>query len=93
MIPPLSLWLHVESPKNRTVRLWLPLFLLWLLLLPLFVLALAATVLTDVVLLLVGASYHGYTLLLLGCCQLLAETRGLVVRVNGPETIVNLTIA
>jgi hypothetical protein len=93
MIPPLWLWVHVESPTDRPVRLWLPLFLVWLLLLPFFVIALAATALTDVVLLLAGVAYHRYTMLLLGCCRLLAETRGLVVRVNRPGTVVDVTIA
>lgn len=92
MVPPLSLWLRVVSPDHRDVRVWLPLFLLWLLLLPLLLLAIAITIVVDVVLFLVGQSYHHYTLLLLGLLQLVAETRGTVVRVNGAGSVVDLTI-
>ena len=92
IVPPLSMWLHIASPGHRTVRLWLPLFLLWLLLLPLLVLAFVLTILTDVVLSVAGRSYHHYTLLLLGCMGLLAETRGMVIRVNSEDSIVDVAI-
>ena len=36
-IPPLSMWLTVDRPDGRPIRLWLPLFLIWLLLLPFLV--------------------------------------------------------
>jgi hypothetical protein len=93
IMPPLVMWLRVDAPGHRPVRMWLPLFLLWLVLLPLMVLILAVAVIADIALYLVGASYHSYTLLLLRCLQVLAETRGTVVRVRGPNTIVDMTIA
>ena len=39
-MPPLWLWLQVQAPERRPVRVWLPLFLVWLLLLPFAVLVL-----------------------------------------------------
>lgn len=93
-LPPLTLWVRVERPdRERPFRLWLPLFLLWLVLLPLVVLVLAFTLVADAVLLLTGDRYHHYTLLLLGCFQTLAASRGTVVRVNGEHTIVRMTLA
>jgi hypothetical protein len=41
MIPMLAV-LRVEGPERRRVRLWLPLFLLWLLALPVLIVALPA---------------------------------------------------
>ncbi len=93
MIPPLSMWLHIESPGHRRVRLWLPLFLVWLILLPLMVLVMAIAIVVDVGLYVAGQSYHHYTLLLLGVLEVLADTRGTVVRVYGTDAIVNVTIS
>jgi len=90
-LPPLSLWLAVDSPERRPVRLWLPLFLVWLLLLPLVVLALVGTVLADVILAIVGQRYHYYTLLLLGCCEVIGDTRGLVVSIRSDGSNVDMT--
>jgi hypothetical protein len=94
ILPPATLWVRVTSPeRRRPVRLWLPLFLLWLILLPLLLLTLVIAAVVDVVLLVVGEPYHRYTLLLIRCLQLLAETRGTVVRVNSRHTVVDVTIA
>lgn len=81
-MPPLSMWLYVASPGHRKVRLWLPLFLLWLLLLPFVVIALVVAVIVDSVLWIGGQRYHHYTLLLVRCLELISDTRGLVVSVN-----------
>lgn len=94
ILPPLSMWLRVERPdRPRPVRIWLPLFLVWLLLLPLIVLVLLMTLIVDLVLFIAGERYHHYSLLLLNCFQVLAETRGTVVRIRGEQTIVDLAIS
>lgn len=90
-IPPLSMWLAVDSPDHRPVRLWLPLFLVWLLLLPLALLTLIGTLLADVVLALAGQRYHHYTLLLLGCCEVLGDMRGMVLSVHAKDADVDMT--
>jgi len=89
-LPPLSMWLAIDSPDRRPVRLWLPLFLVWLLLLPLVVLALVGTVLADLVLAIAGQRYHHYTLLLLGCCEAVGDARGMVVRIESNGSNVDM---
>jgi hypothetical protein len=90
MMPPLLLGLRVITPTGRNVRLWLPLFLLWLILLPLVVLVALTTALVDVVLLFAGRDYHHYTLLLLRSLEVLGATRGTTVRVHSDTTDVNI---
>lgn len=90
MLPPLLMYLNVGQPGARRVRLWLPLFLVWLLLLPLVVLALALTILADVVLTLAGQDYHSYTLLLLGLLGLVADLRGMTVKIHSDDTNVDI---
>ncbi len=92
MLPPLSMWLYVAAPDRKTIRLWLPLFLVWLLFLPVLLLVLAATMVADVVLFLAGQEYHRYTLLIFGVMEMVADTRGLTVRVNGDKTTVDVTV-
>ena len=72
--------------------MWLPLFLVWLLLLPFAVLVLVVALLVDVFVEVFGIASAGYTRFLVQCLDVLANTRGLVVKVNGPDTVVDLTI-
>jgi hypothetical protein len=92
LLPPLTMWLCVAEPERRRVRVWLPLFLVWLILLPLVLLVFVCAVIADVVLLLTGARYHRYSLLLLRLWELLAQTRGTVVRVNDRHARFEMTI-
>lgn len=92
MYPPMLLYLHVGTVERPGFGLWLPLFLVWLILLPLVVFVLAITVLIDVVLFLAGQSYHHYTLLLFRCFGVLGATRGTVMRVHADKTIVNIDL-
>ena len=91
-VPPAILDLRIAPCDGRPVHVWLPLFLLWPLLLVLGVLALAFTVLADVVLFLVGRRYHYYTLLLLEALWALNETRGMVIRVKDSKAAVDMTV-
>jgi hypothetical protein len=90
MFPPMLLYLRIGTLERPGVGLWLPLFLVWLILLPIVVLVLVLTMLVDVVLFFVGRTYHHYTLLLFRCLGLLGETRGTVVRVQSDKTIVGI---
>lgn len=92
ILPPLSMWLSFGGSGQQRRRLWLPLFLLWLLLLPIVVLAFAVTIVLDLALALTARPYHRYTLLLLGVIQLVAETRGMVIRVHADDSIVDVSI-
>jgi len=91
-LPPMILDLRVAPPDRRPVHVWLPLFLLWPIVLVLGVLALVFTVLADVVLLLLGERYHHYTILLARCFGMLWDTRGLVLRFNDKATAVEMTV-
>ncbi|PKQ19351.1 MAG: hypothetical protein CVT66_10640 [Actinobacteria bacterium HGW-Actinobacteria-6] len=90
MFPPMLLYLRFSTPERTRHGVWLPLFLIWLLLLPLIVLVLTVTVAIDFVLLLAGQAYHHYTLLVLRAFGLLGATRGTVVHVHSDDTNVDI---
>jgi hypothetical protein len=92
VIPPAILDLRVAQPDRHPVHVWLPLFLLWPLLLVIGVLALVLTILADVVLLLLGQRYHHYTVLLVRSFGALNDTRGMVMRFNDGRTAVDMTV-
>ncbi len=91
-IPPAILDLKVNPADGRRVHLWLPLFLLWPIVLALVVISLVFTILADLVLLLVGQRYHHYTILMLRSVGALCETRGMVIRFNDGKTDVDVTV-
>jgi len=91
-IPPAILDLRVAPPDKRSIHIWLPLFLLWPVLLVLGVLSLVFTILADVVLILLGRRYHHYTVLLVRLFGMLGDTRGMVIRINEGTTVVDMTI-
>ena len=83
MLPPMLLYLRVGTPDAPGRGLWLPLFLLWLMLLPLVVLVLlvrdrSSTSCCSSP----GERYHHYTLLLVRCFGVLGATRGTAVRIR-----------
>lgn len=92
MLPPMLLYLRVGTPARPGFGLWLPLFLVWLILLPVVALVLLLTVLVDVVLFLVGARYHHYTLLLFHCFGVLGATRGMAIRVLSSDHVVRVVL-
>ena len=91
-IPPWVIAVNVSKPGVRRVRLWLPLFLLWPLLLLAVVLVLAGTLMADLVLLISGARYHHYTLLVISTLALLGAARGTHVRASDHGNHVNVDI-
>ena len=92
ILPPWLIDVKVREADAKGFRIWLPLFLLWPLLFLLLAIALVFTLLADVVLFITGQRYHHYTLLLLGCMKVLAETRGTYADVNGPDAVVRVRI-
>jgi hypothetical protein len=91
-LPPMILDLRVAAPDRSPVHLWLPLFLLWPLVLALGIVALVLTVIADTVLILLGRRYHHYSVLLVRSFMVLNETRGMVIRFNDRKTAVDLTV-
>lgn len=90
MFPPTLLHLRFGTPEGH--GLWLPLFLVWLILLPLVVLVLLIAIVADAVLFVGGASYHHTTLLLLRCLGVLAASRGTSVRVRSKQSVVTIDL-
>jgi hypothetical protein len=90
MFPPMLLHLRFGTPDRP--GLWLPLFLVWLILLPLVVLVLLIAAVADAALFLGGASYHHATLLLLRVLGVLAASRGTSVRVHSNEAVVSVDL-
>jgi hypothetical protein len=93
MYPPMLLHLRIGAPDTHRSGVWLPLFLVWLILLPIVVLVFVVSIVVDVVLLLVGERYHHYTLLLFRCFGVLAATRGMEVRIHADNTDVDICFA
>jgi hypothetical protein len=91
-LPPLVIDVRVKEEGSRGFRIWLPVFLLWPLLLLLVLLALVGTLIADLVLLLVGARYHHYTLLVLRSLGLLAAARDTHVRASKDGSHVDVDI-
>jgi hypothetical protein len=85
--------MRVQEPGKQPFGLWLPLFLLWPLVLVLAVVSFVVTILVDTVLLMAGQRYHHYTRFLFGCIELLTETRGMTVYVHTTtKTNLDLTV-
>jgi hypothetical protein len=92
MLPPMILRLRVGTAERPGHALWLPLFLIWLILVPFAVVALAITLLVDAALILIARPYHHYTLLLFRGLGLLGATRGLVVSIRSEEHVVDFDL-
>lgn len=85
MMPPLMLRVRIEEAGRRRLRLWLPLFVLWVLLLVLAVPLLALMLVADLVLALAGRRAV-VTTAALGTVRLLCALRGLRVDVGSPSS-------
>jgi hypothetical protein len=92
-VPPAILDLRIASPeRNRPLHLWLPIFLLWPLLLAIGVVSVVLTLIADAVLLVLGQPYHRYTMLVIRSLLALGDTRGMVIRITNDETAVDMTV-
>jgi small-conductance mechanosensitive channel len=92
MFPPMILYLRVGTPERPGIGLWLPLFLVWLILLPIVVLILVITMLVDTALFLADRPYHHYTLLLFRCLGVLGATRGTIVSIHANENVIDFDL-
>jgi len=91
-MPPAVLDLTIAPEDGRRIHLWLPLFLLWPLVLVLAVLVIGLTVIVDLGLLILGRTYHHYTLLVSRTLGMLGETRGMILHFNDRNATVDLTV-
>ena len=79
-MPPYLISLRVMDQGRTKFRLWLPLFLLWLVLLPLLVLALVVTVLLDLLTRPMGNAFR-FTRFLFAVIGVMGAARGTEVQV------------
>lgn len=90
MLPPLLLYVRIGTAEKPGTGWWLPLFLIWLLFLPVVVVVFLLGILADAVLILAGRPYHHYTLLLAGCLGMLSAARGTTVHINSEKNDVDI---
>lgn len=90
IIPPLLLRVRLVAPRHRWPTLWLPLFLLWPLLLPLvLLLAVPALLLLCVV---APRSIGAWLSVVFAAYALLCATRGTSIDVNGGPSAVFIAV-
>jgi hypothetical protein len=89
--PPSLLYLKIRDDKEDGIGIWLPLFLLWPLIMIILALVFLLTSLVDFFMFMAGASYHGLTRLVFGVMVTTFELRGLKVHVENAEHHVNIT--
>lgn len=92
LLLPMIIDVRVREEGNRGFRLWLPFFLLWPLVLPIFALAFMVSCVADLALIVAGARYHHYTALLLGTVRLFAEMRGTHAHIVDSDSFVHVDI-
>jgi small neutral amino acid transporter SnatA (MarC family) len=85
--------LRIQSGHHFKLKLWLPLFIMWPIILVLFLLLLPFLVIADFVLFVTGVRIQLFRIIG-GVVSVLSAMRGTVVRVNSPksDSIVNVTI-
>jgi len=89
--PPVVVDVRVAEAAGRKVHLWLPVFVLWPLLLLVGGLAIAAAVLVDAALFAMGRPYR-FTALVLGCFDAVGEARGTQVLIDSKGRSVDVTV-
>lgn len=90
-LPPSLIRMKVRDEGRTKVRLWLPVFILWPLLLALVVLAGVGTLIADAVVFISGTGPR-YTRFLVGCLEVLGESRGVQVCVEDKDHTVAFTL-
>ena len=81
---PMVLDMEIIHEKGKKIRLWLPLFLIWILLLPLFVLVFAVLVIAGIIAWITGYGRSVLAIIPL-ICESLWNLGGLKVDVEGEE--------
>jgi len=92
MFPPMLVYLRLSKPDKSRMGLWLPLFLVWLLLLPIILLAVLLAMLVDVALVLSGRDFHSYTRLLLHLLGVLGTARGTVLSIHSEDNVIDVKL-
>jgi hypothetical protein len=91
-VPPLLLDLRVAAPGRRRVHIWLPLVLLWPVVLAAGIVALVLAAWVDSVLMITTLRHPRYSRLLWGCFAVAAAARGLQLAIDREEATVHVTL-
>jgi hypothetical protein len=89
--PPCLVGVKIAEEERTKFRIWLPLFILWPLLLALVLLALIVALFVDGVLVIAGQK-HGYSRLVVGGLEVLGASRGVEVSVRDKHHTVAVTV-
>ena len=89
--PPCLVGVKIAEEERTRFRIWLPLFVLWPLLLALVLLALIGALFADGVLIIIGQK-HGYSRLIFGCLEIMGASRGVEVSVRDKHHTVAVTV-
>lgn len=81
-LPPYLMYLKIKNEDGHGFGMWLPLFLLWPLVLILFVFALPFLLFADLGLYLGRQPFHRFTRLVIEALMILPETRGMTVDIK-----------
>ncbi len=93
LLPPMVVDVRIRERGERSFRVWLPVVLLWPLLLVLVGFALVISVPVDLVLWISGSSYHHSTLMIFGALGVLSAARGTQVNIAASDaTLVSVDI-
>ncbi len=90
-LPPCLVDVKIADEERTKFRMWLPLFILWPLMLALVLVALIVALLVDGVLITAGRR-HGYLRLAVGCLEVMGASRGVEVSVRDKEHTVAVTV-
>jgi hypothetical protein len=86
-LPPYLVAMRVVQEQRTKIRLWLPLFLLWPLILPFVLLTLIGTVIVDAFRFIAGRK-GAYSRLVVGVLGILGEIRGTEIFVQDSKNTV-----
>jgi hypothetical protein len=78
-LPPVLFHLRIQPARQRGFGIWLPVILLWPLLLPILLIAIGLALIADIV---TGFRFR-VTMIIAATCILMCEMRGLQVAVDG----------
>jgi hypothetical protein len=91
-LPPYLVYLKIKSEEGRGFGIWLPVFLLWPLVLILFVIALPFLLLADLITSLSQQPFHQFTRLIIAILMLLPEARDTAVDIHSGKSVVKFTV-
>ncbi len=91
-LPPTLVRVRVLKAGHRRVRLWLPVVLLWPVVVALALLALVFTLLADALLLASRQPFHHATGILLWSLNAVTQTRGMNVCVANGRSLVQVAV-